>query len=231
MVRLQVESRTPDRVIDILTSNLEIGREEVYPVRGVLDLGRLRQLMSARPPRPERQAVRPLRSAVLSPKSEEDLYSVIKREDILLHHPYRVVSAGGGILPAGRARSRRTRNQDDALSHRTEFARSSRRCWRPSENGKQVAVLVELKARFDEESNIEWARKLESEGVHVVYGLVGLKVHCKVALVVRREGNEIQRYVHLATGNYNAATARLYTESASSPAIRSAPTSLTSSII
>ena len=93
-----------------------------------------------------------------------------------------------------------------------------------SEEGKQVAVLVELKARFDEESNIEWARALEREGVHVVYGLLGLKMPLQDALVVRREGDSIRRYVHLATGNYNAVTAHLYTDSACSPATkRSAP--------
>ena len=211
VVRLQVESRTPDRVIDILTSNLEIGREEVYPVRGVLDLGRLRQLMSLDRPDLKDKPFVPYVPPLLSPKSEEDLYSVIKREDILLHHPYESFQPVVEFF-------RRAAKDPNVLAIKTTLYRTGKNSpivealLEAAENGKQVAVLVELKARFDEESNIEWARKLESEGVHVVYGLVGLKVHSKVALVVRQEGNEIQRYVHLATGNYNAATARLYTD-------------------
>ena len=211
VVRLQVESRTPDRVIDILTSNLEIGRDEVYPVKGVLDLGRLRQLLSLDRPDLKDKPFVPYVPAALSPKSEEDLYAVIKREDILLHHPYesfqpvveffRKAAKDPNVL-AIKATLYRTGKNSPIVEALLEAA----------ENGKEVAVLVELKARFDEESNIEWARKLESEGVHVVYGLVGLKVHSKVAMVVRQEGNEIRRYVHLATGNYNAATARLYTD-------------------
>jgi polyphosphate kinase len=211
VVRLQVESRTPDRVIDILTSNLEIGREEVYPVKGILDLGRLRQLLSLERPELKDKPFVPHIPPALSPKAEEDLYAVIKREDILLHHPYESFQPVVEFF-------RRAAKDPNVLAIKTTLYRTGTNSpivealLEAAENGKQVAVLVELKARFDEESNIEWARKLESEGVHVVYGLVGLKVHSKVALVVRREGNEIRRYVHLATGNYNAATARLYTD-------------------
>jgi len=211
VVRLQVESRTPERVIDILTSNLEIGREDVYPVKGVLDLGRLRQLLSLERPDLKDKPFVPYIAPALLPKAEEDLFSVIRREDILLHHPYESFQPVVEFF-------RRAAKDPDVLAIKTTLYRTGTNSpivealLEAAENGKQVAVLVELKARFDEESNIEWARKLESEGVHVVYGLVGLKVHSKVALVVRREGDEIRRYVHLATGNYNAATARLYTD-------------------
>ena len=211
VVRLQVESRTPEHVIDILTSNLEIGREEVYPVKGVLDLGRLRQLLSIDRPDLKDKPFVPYVPPALSPKSEEDLYSLIRREDVLLHHPYESFQPVVEFF-------RRAAKDPNVLAIKTTLYRTGSNSpivealLEAAENGKQVAVLVELKARFDEESNIEWARKLEKEGVHVVYGLVGLKVHSKVALVVRREGNEIRRYVHLATGNYNATTARLYTD-------------------
>jgi polyphosphate kinase len=211
VVRLQVESRTPERVIDILTSNLEIGREEVYPVRGVLDLGRLRQILSLDRPDLKDKPFVPFIPPVLSPKSEEDLFSVVRREDVLLHHPYESFQPVVEFF-------RRAAKDPNVLAIKTTLYRTGKNSpiveaiLEAAENGKQVAVLVELKARFDEESNIEWARKLESEGVHVIYGLVGLKVHSKVALVVRQEGNEIRRYIHLGTGNYNAATARLYTD-------------------
>jgi polyphosphate kinase len=211
VVRLQVESRAPERVIDILTSNLEIGREEVYPVKGVLDLGRLRQLLSLDRPDLKDKPFVPYIPAALSAKAEEDLFTVIKREDILLHHPYESFQPVVEFF-------RRAAKDPNVLAIKTTLYRTGKNSpivealLEAAENGKEVAVLVELKARFDEESNIEWARKLESEGVHVVYGLVGLKVHSKVALVVRQEGHEIRRYVHLATGNYNATTARLYTD-------------------
>jgi polyphosphate kinase len=136
---------------------------------------------------------------------------MIRRHDILLHHPFdsfqpvveflRAAAVDENVLAVKMVLYRVGRNSPivDALLQAIK-------------NGKQVAVLVELKARFDEESNIEWARKLEAEGVHVVYGLLGLKIHCKVALVVRQEDRHIQRYVHLATGNYNALTAHTYTD-------------------
>jgi polyphosphate kinase len=211
VVRLQVESRTPESVIDVLTTNLEIGHDEVYPVKGVLDLGRLRQLLSIDRPDLKDKPFVPHVPAALSLKDEEDLYAVIKREDVLLHHPYESFQPVVEFF-------RRAAKDPNVLAIKTTLYRTGKNSpivealLEAAENGKEVAVLVELKARFDEESNIEWARKLESEGVHVVYGLVGLKVHSKVALVVRREGDEIRRYVHLATGNYNATTARLYTD-------------------
>jgi polyphosphate kinase len=180
-------------------------------VKGVLDLGRLRQLLSLERADLKDKPFIPHIPPALSAKSEEDIYAVIKREDILLHHPYESFQPVVEFF-------RRAAKDPNVLAIKTTLYRTGKNSpivealLEAAENGKQVAVLVELKARFDEESNIEWARKLEREGVHVVYGLVGLKVHSKVALVVRQEGNEIQRYVHLATGNYNAATARLYTD-------------------
>ena len=211
VVRLQVESRAPERLIGILTSNLEIGRDEVYPVKGVLDLGRLRQLLTLDRPDLKDKPFVPRVPPSLSPKSEEDMYTVIRRQDVLLHHPYESFQPVIEFF-------RRAAKDPNVLAIKTTLYRTGKNSpivdalLEAAENGKQVAVLMELKARFDEESNIEWARKLESEGVHVVYGLVGLKVHCKVALVVRQENHEIRRYVHLATGNYNSTTARMYTD-------------------
>ncbi len=180
-------------------------------VDGPLDLSRLRQILSLDRPDLKDIPFLPHTPPELNPKSEEDIFAVLRREDLLLHHPFDSFQPVVEFL-------RRAAVDPDVLAIKMTLYRVGRNSpvveslLSAIENGKQVAVLVELKARFDEESNIEWARALEAAGVHVVYGLVGLKVHSKVALVVRREGETIRRYVHLGTGNYNPTTARLYTD-------------------
>src|SRR5271154_1579945 len=211
VVRLQVSSDIPEHILETLIANLELDRRDVYPVDGPLDLGRLRQLLSLDRPDLKDAPFLPYTPPELHPKAEDDIFAVLRRDDLLLHHPFDSFQPVVEFL-------RRAAADPEVLAIKMTLYRVGRNSpvvealLNAIENGKQVAVLVELKARFDEESNIEWARALEAAGVHVVYGLVGLKVHSKVALVVRREGETIRRYVHLGTGNYNPTTARLYTD-------------------
>ena len=155
---------------------------------------------------PLRQAIP---SAIRNALPDSDIFSIIRKEDVFFHHPY------DSFTPVVDFLNQAARDPDVMAIKQTLYrvGRNSpvvNALLEARQNGKQVAVLVELKARFDEESNIKWAHMLESEGVHVTYGLLGLKTHSKIALVVRREGNHIRRYLHLATGNYNAVTAQIY---------------------
>jgi polyphosphate kinase len=210
-VRLQTDNSISPEILETLIENLDVGLEDVLHVSGPLDLTRIRQLAAIDRPELRDEPFEPFTPPEFSVHAEEDIFSVIRREDRLLHHPFHTFQPIVDIL-------RKAAHDPEVLAIKMTLYRVGRNSpivkalLEAIENGKQVAVLLELKARFDEESNIEWARALEREGVHVVYGLVGLKVHCKICLIVRREHEQIRRYVHLGTGNYNPTTARLYTD-------------------
>ena len=212
VVRLAISDSMSTRIREILMENLDIDRNDIYPLPGPLGRSDLMSLYGLNrfdlKEEPFKPAIpRPLRKIDL--EDPEQFFTAIRAGDILLHHPYdsfmpvvnflRIAAQDPNVLAIKQTLYRVGKNPPvvDLLLE-------------AAENGKQVAVLVELKARFDEESNIGWARKLEREGVHVIYGLLGLKTHSKVALVVRKEGDGIRRYLHLSTGNYNAVTAGLY---------------------
>jgi polyphosphate kinase len=199
----------------ILLSGLGLGDDDAYEIRGMLDLTGLRQIADLDRPElksPPWTPVTPPRLVAPDDDEPADVLAAIRIGDLLVHHPYDsfVASVERFIAQAV--------DDPDVLTIKMTLYRTSgdspivRDLIRAAERGKQVVVLVEIKARFDEEANIVWARKLEQAGAHVVYGLVGLKTHSKVCLVVRREGSGLRRYVHIGTGNYNPKTARLYTD-------------------
>jgi polyphosphate kinase len=209
-VRLQIDAEMPQRLIDILTTNLELDQNDVYRVHGPVDLSRLKALLSIdKPALKDKPFIATVPRGFAGPRSE--IFSTIQEGDVLMHQPFESFQPVVDFLRAAA-------KDPDVLAIKMTLYRVGRNSpivealLEAIQNEKQVAVLVELKARFDEESNIEWAQKLEAEGVHVVYGLPNVKVHCKMAMVVRREGNAIRRYLHLGTGNYNPVTARIYTD-------------------
>jgi len=213
VVRISVNDAMPAAIRDLLIENLEVDRNDVYAVNGPLGLASLMSLYSLVDRHDLKDApFLPTVPLVLSDKSvDENIFATLRREDVLLHHPYDSFSSVVDFL-------RSAARDPDVLAIKQTLYRVGRNApvvealLEAVINGKQVAVLVELKARFDEESNIGWAKKLEAEGVHVVYGLLGLKTHSKIALVVRREGDGIRRYIHMATGNYNTVSATQYTD-------------------
>jgi len=210
-VRLQVDTGMPQRLLDILTTNLELDQNDVYRCEGPLDLSRVRALLSIdRPALKDKPFVATLPKGFTGAPSSE-IFTTIGETDVLVHHPFESFQPVVDFLRAAA-------EDPNVLAIKMTLYRVGRNSpivetlLDAIQNGKQVAVLLELKARFDEESNIEWAQKLEREGVHVVYGLPGVKVHAKMAMVLRQEGDNIRRYLHLGTGNYNPFTARIYTD-------------------
>ncbi len=213
VVRVEVDEAMPSPILDILIKNLELEREDIYKVSGgPQSLVRVRALTKLdRPDLKFATFVPALPAALMKDGEDEDIFASIRRGDILLQHPFDSFQPVVGLL-------QQAARDPNVLAIKITLYRVGRNApvvdalLEAVENGKQVAVLLELKARFDEESNIGWARKLEEYGVHVVYGLMGLKVHSKALLIVRQEGDMIRRYAHLSTGNYNSVTAQLYTD-------------------
>lgn len=210
VIRLEIEDKADKKLLKFLKSELKVADEDVFRIAGPLDLTFLMKLygiegfdhLRCKPYTPQRVPQ-------LEPGS--DIFAAIRKGDIFVHHPYQTFDPVVDFI-------RQAAKDPDVLAIKQTLYRVSGNSpiigslAQAAENGKQVSVLVELKARFDEEHNIVWAKKLEQAGCHVIYGLVGLKTHSKIALVVRREEDGIRRYVHLGTGNYNDSTAKLYTD-------------------
>ena len=209
-IRLEIEAAADRRLLKILCRELSVRKEDVFEIDGPLDLTFLMKEYGL-------EGFDELRAPKYTPApvpefdGTDNIFDVIKKGDVLMHHPYQSFVPVVDFI-------RQASKDPDVLAIKQTLYRVSGNSpiiaalAQAAENGKQVSVLVELKARFDEENNIVWAKMLEKAGCHVIYGLVGLKTHSKITLVVRREENGIRRYVHLATGNYNDSTAKLYTD-------------------
>ena len=211
VIRLEVEEGIDERLLKLIRDELEIEQEDIYAISGPLDLTFLMKMygLEGFDDLKEHSYLKP--QPVPELEDETDVFGRIREGDILMHHPYQTFEPVVNFI-------RQAAKDPDVLAIKQTLYRVSGNSpivaalEQAADNGKQVSVLVELKARFDEENNIVWAKKLEKAGCHVIYGLVGLKTHSKITLVVRREEHGIRRYVHLGTGNYNDTTAKLYTD-------------------
>lgn len=208
-VRLQVDKQMPSHMCEMLLKVLRLNQQDCYHFDGPVGIADFMHLCKLDRPDLKFEPFHPQPHPRL--KDNHDVFKVIREGDLLLHHPFEAFDPVVSFL-------RQAALDPDVLTIKQTLYRTSgdspivQALIRAAQHGKQVAVLLELKARFDEENNIQWARKLEEVGVHVVYGVLGLKTHAKVALVVRRERDGLRRYVHLSTGNYNASTAKVYTD-------------------
>ncbi|BAY22104.1 polyphosphate kinase [Calothrix sp. NIES-2100] len=223
VVRLEIQPSMPDSVRQMLMAEMELAKSDIYEIDGLLNLKDLMSFMKLPlpnlkdltwtpviPPR-LRHFHQPSKIANIDGE-ESNIFAVIQQKDLLVHHPYESFRGSVELFIAQAARDPNVLAIKMTLYRTSGDSEIISSLINAAESGKQVAAIVELKARFDEENNITWATKLEKSGVHVVYGLVGLKTHTKIVLVVRQEGENIRRYVHIGTGNYNAKTANLYTD-------------------
>ncbi|MEW6754556.1 MAG: polyphosphate kinase 1 [Candidatus Latescibacterota bacterium] len=209
-VRLEVSSRAPEELVTLLHGQFDLEDGHLYRVDGPVNLNRLMNLYSL-VPRPDLKypPFTPVEREL--PDDPETFFAQIREKDLLLHHPYESFSAVTRFI--GMAAADPSVLAIKQTIYRTgDDSQVAQSLIDAAERGKEVTVLVELKARFDEQANIEWAKRLEESGVHVVYGIMGLKTHCKLSMLVRRERDGLRRYAHLGTGNYNQTTANLYTD-------------------
>jgi polyphosphate kinase len=209
-VRLEIDHKCPAKIRDALLKTFRLTEDDLYLINGPVNPTRLMALYEGdhSPELRDAPVVAPVARAL---RGQKDLFAAIRERDVLLHHPYENFNSVVEFLE-------HAAEDEDVFTIKVTLYRTGGdpriigALMNAVNNGKQVTAVVELRARFDEANNIHWSRQLEENGVHVVYGLVGLKIHAKVALVVRSERGQIRRYVHLATGNYNPTTARLYTD-------------------
>ncbi len=225
IVRLEVSKNMPEEIMDLLKEGMSVKDSDLYKIDGLLGLDDLFELhklpvsslkndvyIGSTPKRLAKSQKGKVEEGSIKQEEFQDIFSVIRQKDILLHHPFDLFATSVEEFINQAA------DDESVMAIKITLYRTSRdspiikALIRAAENGKQVMALVELKARFDEDNNIQWARQLEQAGVHVVYGVIGLKTHTKIILVVRKEKSQLKSYVHIGTGNYNSKTSKLYTD-------------------
>ena len=227
VVRLEVSTNTPKVILDLLQEGMNIDKENLYQIEGLLALDELIELTNFNLPKlkfKEHQGVthNSLKNSQLREQEEEldtrnksnfkSIFSIIRRNDLLVHHPYNLFSTSVEEFINQAAEDKQVMGIKMTLYRISKDSLIIDALIRAAEKGKQVMALVELKARFDEDNNIQWAKQLEQAGVHVVYGVIGLKTHTKIALIIRKEKNRLRTYFHIGTGNYNSKTSKTYTD-------------------
>ena len=226
VVRLEVSTNTPKVILDLLQEGMNIEEESLYQIEGLLALDELIELTNFNLPKlkfREHQGVthNSLKNSQLREQEELDtrnnsnfksIFSIIRRSDLLVHHPYNLFSTSVEEFINQAAEDKQVMGIKMTLYRISKDSLIIDALIRAAEKGKQVMALVELKARFDEDNNIQWAKQLEQAGVHVVYGVIGLKTHTKIALIIRKEKNRLRTYFHIGTGNYNSKTSKTYTD-------------------